>query len=152
MPLQTIDNARIVRSSEGKMQIIMTAPRIEQYNTPDNRTIYPQGFVLNCYDNNRKPSFMIKAKYGIQLDDKQTMEARGDVVVIDHKSGDTSYLDHIVWDQNNQRIYSDAPIRSVNGQRVTLGDGFESDDQFIHPQILRQRGTVVIDENENIEE
>ncbi len=151
MPLQTIDTARIVRSSEGRLQIVMTAPRIEQYSTPERRTVYPQGFTLHCYDNARKPSFLIKAKYGVQLDDKQTMEARGDVVIIDYNSGDTTYLDHIIWDQNDQRIFSDAPIRSVNGQRVTIGDGFESDDQFIHPQILHQRGTVVINEEEEID-
>ncbi len=146
LPNQIIDSAHIVRSSEAKLQMIMDAPRVESYEKPDHRTVYPQGFVLHFYDEARHPRMMIRAKYGIQIDDKQLMEARDNVVIIDYQTGDTSYLDHLVWDQMSERIYSNSPIRSVNGLRVTLGDGFESDDQFLNPQILHQRGTVLIEE------
>ena len=70
------------------------------------------------------------------------MEARNNVVVIDYNSGDTTYMESIVWDKNEKRIYSDKPIKSVNGGRITYGDGFESDESFKNPQILRQRGTL----------
>ena len=74
------------------------------------------------------------------------VEARNNVVSVDFRSGDTSYLNSIVWNSSEHRIYSDDTIKSVNGQRVTYGDGFESDDNFNEPRILHQRGTITFDD------
>ena len=40
------------------------------------------------------------------------------------------------------RVFSEHPLRSKNGQRITLGDSFESDDEFKEPHIIHQRGTI----------
>ncbi|MBR6330572.1 MAG: hypothetical protein IKR79_02860, partial [Bacteroidales bacterium] len=61
-------------------------------------------------------------------------------------SGDTSYLNSIIWNSAEHRIFSRDTIKSVNGARVTYGDGFESDDEFTAPRILHQRGTMTFDE------
>ena len=68
------------------------------------------------------------------------------MVVIDYRTGDTSYLETITWNSAQHRIYSDNPVKSVNGKRVTYGDGFESDDEFTMPYIKGQRGTMTIEE------
>ena len=65
---------------------------------------------------------------------------------MDFRSGDTTYLDSIVWESATHTIYSKAPVKSVNGQRVTYGDAFESDENFTTPIIYNQRGTMTIEE------
>lgn len=146
MPSQAIDTAVIIRSEHGRLQLQMTAPRIESFQSPERKTVYPQGFVLSLYDANNNERAKISAHYGISFDDRKVMEARDSVVIIDYQSGDTSYLSHIVWNQQEHRIYSIDKVRSVNGQRVTLGDSFESDDEFAHPVITHQRGTMIVNE------
>ena len=69
------------------------------------------------------------------------------MVIIDYRSGDTSYMENIIWNSAEGRIYSNDTVRSVNGARVTIGDGFESDENFTSPQILHQRGTIQIDDD-----
>ena len=64
------------------------------------------------------------------------------MVIIDYDSGDTTYMESLIWDKKEKKIYSDKPLKSVNGSRVTYGDGFESDESFKNPQIFRQRGTL----------
>ena len=68
------------------------------------------------------------------------------VVVIDYQSGDTTYMETLVWDRNSKRIFSNHPLMSVNGKRVTYGDGFVSDEKLENPIILRQRGTIEWDD------
>jgi hypothetical protein len=70
------------------------------------------------------------------------------VVIVDLQRGDTVYLQDLTWDQMAHRVYSPNPVRSKNGQRVTYGDSFESDDAFKTPVIIHQRGTLEWTEEE----
>lgn len=145
-PAQTMINAKATRSSFGQKQLLLTAPRIEQYNEPDAHTLYPKGLEITFFDEQGGTTAWITARHGASYDARNIMEARDSVVIIDYRTGDTSYLDILTWDANEHRIYSDHPIRSVNGNRVTYGDGFESDENFNNPQILHQRGTIEFSE------
>ena len=70
------------------------------------------------------------------------MKASDSVVVIDYASGDTVYLDDIIWRDNEDIIFSNHPVRAVNGNRVTYGDGFVSDEQMSNLRITHQRGVI----------
>lgn len=142
LPAQTMQDADIVRTSQGRLQIRLQASIIEQYAEPEHKTIYPKGVDLTIYDASGEKKANIRADYGISYDDRDIMEARNHVVVTDFQTGDTSYLKTITWNSGEHRIYSNDPVKSVNGQRVTYGDGFESDEDFDCPQIIRQRGTI----------
>lgn len=146
LPYQIIDSASVVRSSEGNLQMVMDAPHIEVYKNPENKTVCPQGVKVTFYDALGKKKAFLKGDYGISYDDRKMMEVQKNVVIIDYHTGDTSYLADLIFNQAEHRIYSQHPVKSVNGPRVTMGDGFESDENFTNPQILHQRGTVLIEE------
>lgn len=146
LPTQQVKEADIVRSARGDLQISMQAPIIEIYNKPENKTVYPQGVQIYFYNENHTKKAFLRADYAISYDDKDMMEAKKNVVIIDYGTGDTSYLDDLYWNSSEKRIYSNNPVKSINGPRVTYGDGFESDESFETPRILHQRGTVVINE------
>ena len=64
------------------------------------------------------------------------------MVVIDYSNGDTVYLEDIIWKSNEDIIYSNHPVRAVNGNRITYGDGFVSDENMSNLRITRQRGII----------
>ena len=146
LPAQEVKDANIIRSVSGELQVSVKAPVIDIYQKPENKTVYPKGVQLYFYNADRTKKAYMRADYGISYDDQNLMMVRDNVVIIDYRTGDTSYLDDLTWNSNERRIYSNNPVRSVNGQRVTLGDGFVSDENFENPQVLHQRGTVVINE------
>lgn len=143
LPDQVVTGADIVRSSNGSLQMTLKADSILVYSLPEKKTIYPAGLRLSFFGAGKQLRATMRADYGVSFDSKNTMEAKGNVVIIDHQTGDTSYLEQVVWDRNAARIYSNSPVRQVNGQRVTLGDGFESDENFECPLIFHQRGTIL---------
>ena len=146
LPQQSLDSVRAIRSQNGKRQMILTSPKVVVYDKPKKKTEYPQGFNMQIYEGEKKMVALISAKYAISLDEEKIIKARDSVVVIDYRTGDTSYLETITWNSAQHRIYSDNPVKSVNGKRVTYGDGFESDDEFTMPYINGQRGTMTIEE------
>ena len=142
LPASTIKNAKVQRSENGKLQMVMSAPIIEQYNNPELKTEYPKGVFMRFYDGYQKPTGILKARYAINYEKRQVMTVRDSVVIIDLQRGDTIYLQELTWNQMEHRVYSEKPVRTKNGPRVTLGDKFESDDAFESPQIYHQRGTI----------
>lgn len=146
IPLQTLSNTEILRSKSGDVQVRITAPEIHKFDGEKARTEYPKGIRLDFYDTDKKIKSSLSAKYAIDWERNKQIIARNNVVVIDYQSGDTTYMETLVWDRNSKRIFSNHPLMSVNGKRVTYGDGFVSDEKLENPIILRQRGTIEWDD------
>ena len=142
LPDNTIKNARIQRSENGKLQLVMTAPLVELYSEPEAKTEYREGVDMHFFDGYQRPTGILRARYAVSYDKREVMEVRDSVVIIDLQRGDTIYLHNLTWNQLEHRIYSDTTIRTKNGPRITIGDRFESDDAFESPQIYHQRGTI----------
>jgi LPS export ABC transporter protein LptC len=145
-PDQEIVDAHIWRSEEGKLQMELDAPRIVQYRKPDTRTIYPKGVELRFYNGQRQLQTFIRADKATSYDDKNIITAKDSVVVIDYDNGDTIYLEDIVWKSDEDIIYSNHPVRAVNGNRVTYGDGFVRDANMTNMRITHKRGIIEFEE------
>ncbi len=145
-PSQTLRDARVWRSEYGRLQMEMEAPLIVQYRQPDTRTHYPQGVNLRFFDNQRRLQTAVSARKAISYDDQDILYARDSVVIIDYSNGDTIYLEDITWKSKEDVIYSNRPVRAVNGARLTFGDGFISDANLTNLRVKRQRGTIEFEE------
>lgn len=145
-PEQEIVHARIHRTEDAVLQMELDAPVIRRYSQPSPRTVYPQGVQLRFFDTQQQPKTYISADNAISFDDRNIMKANRNVVVIDYTNGDTIYLEDLVWRQDDDVIFSNHPVKAVNGPRVTLGDGFSSDGRMTNLRITHQRGTIEINE------
>lgn len=142
LPDNTLKGVDVQRSENGRLQMLMETPYVEQYSKPEAKTVYPKGVYMRFFDDYDHPTATLRARYAISYDKREIMMVRDSVVIIDLRSGDTTYLEELTWDATQHRIYSEKPLRSQNGPRVTYGDGFESDENLLSPQILHQRGTI----------
>ncbi|MBR7167242.1 MAG: LPS export ABC transporter periplasmic protein LptC [Bacteroidales bacterium] len=142
MPVQVVKDSEIIQSKKGNVQLRLIASIINVYDGEESKTEYPEGIYLEFFNKDKEVSTSLSAKYAVSYDSKKIMEARNNVVIIDYDSGDTTYMESLIWDKKEKKIYSDKPLKSVNGSRVTYGDGFESDENFKNPQIFHQRGTL----------
>ena len=144
--IQEMHNARIHRSEHGILQLKLEAPLIQKFDRPKARTLYrgnaDQRVQLKIYDDNGKLKVAISANNAVSFDDRDIMEAHDSVVVIDYKGGDTIYLQDLIWNSAEDRIYSEHPVRAKNGNRITEGDGFTSNQSMDNMQILRQHGVI----------
>ncbi len=144
---QRVEGAHVHRSDAGHLQLELDSPLIYKYERPLAKTVYSSANgeqvkmrFFDEHDGHQKVS--IAADSAISFDDRNIMEAHGNVVVVDFGSGDTIYLFDLVWNSNEDRIYSDNPVRARNGNRLTEGDGFTSDERMDNLHIIRQRGVI----------
>lgn len=144
---QELSVARVRRSEGGRLQLELDAPIIQKYDRPRAITKFRSRsgvqVKIRFFDaNDGHMTASIYADSAISFDDRDMMEAHGNVVVIDHKTHDTVYLEDLIWNGVEDHAYSDHPVRSHNGRRVTEGDGFSSDGRMENMQIIHQRGVV----------
>lgn len=148
LPDNTIKNAKVQRSENGRVQMLASAPIIEQYSKPEAKTEYSKGVYMRFFGSNGRPTATLKARYAVDFERMGKMMVRDSVVIVDLQRGDTVYLKDLTWNKQEHRIFTLNPVRSKNGPRVTLGDSFESDDAFTAPIIVHQRGTIEWNEEE----
>ena len=141
-PDQEIKDAHIRRSEQGRLQVKIDAPLITRYTTPSAYTVYPRGVDLRFYDEQKHLKTTIHANRAVSYDDRNIMKASDNVVVIDYTNGDTIYMEDLIWRDDEDIIFSNHPVRAVNGKRITYGDGFSSDEQLGNLRITRQRGMI----------
>lgn len=148
---QQVWGAHVHRTDAGHLQLRLDAPMILKYERPLAKTEYRsdggQRVSMRFFDENDSHlKVSIEADSAVSFDDRNIMEAHGDVVVIDYGSGDTIYLVDLIWNSNEDRIYSDNPVRARNGRRLTEGDGFTSDERMENLTITHQRGVLEFNE------
>lgn len=143
---QQVRDAQIHRTENGTLQLRLTAPLIQKYERPVAKTLYRsvggKRVSMTLYEDGVRMKTYIEAGEAISYDDRDIMEAYDSVVVIDYNAGDTIYLQDLIWNSAEDRIYSEHPVRAKNGNRITLGDGFVSDQRMENMQIIRQRGII----------
>lgn len=148
LPDQEMHHARLTRSERGRLQMQLEAPLIRRYSQPSAITEYPQGVDLCFYNEERQPKTFLHAGRAITYDDRKIMRGSDSVMVIDYTNGDTVYLEDLVWRQNDDVIFSNHPVKAVNGGRITYGDGFSSDANMTNLHIAHQRGVIEFNEED----
>lgn len=148
--VQEVMDAWVWRSENGKLQLDLDAPIIRKYEHPRPKTIYlsaaDRRVLMRFYNEDIQVRSSIEADSAFSLDESNIMEAHGHVVVIDYSKNDTIYLEDLIWNSSEDRIYSEHPVLAKNGNRITEGDGFESDQHMDNMRVIRQRGTIEIED------
>jgi LPS export ABC transporter protein LptC len=140
-PAESITNAEILYSDSGKVTGKLKAKKLDHYLGNHPFTLMPKGVVVNFYDAQLKPETQLSANYAIKYDERDVLEAKGNVVVVNNK-GEKLNTEHIVWNQKSEQINSDAFVKITTKTEILMGDGLESNQSFTKYKILKIRGTI----------
>ncbi len=78
---------------------------------------------------------------------KKKMEAKNNVIVTNAK-GEILNTEHLIWDQNTHKIYSDVFVKITTATQILFGKGLESDERFEKYRIKNPTGFIYIDKEE----
>ena len=146
-PVETGKNVEIVYSDSARIQAIVKAPVYRRYLGKDPYLEMPDGIDVTFYDSAMNVSMHMTSKYAIKYDKKNVMEAKHDVVVI-NAAGEKLNTQHLIWNEQTRRIYTNVFVRITQKDKVLLGDGLDADDSFSKWIIPKPRGTFYINTDE----
>jgi LPS export ABC transporter protein LptC len=151
IPTMYAKNVSIEESESGHLKYKLTAPVLYRYESKKGATIkFTEGFKVIFYDslNPEKIRTEITAKYGINKESEKIMEAKTDVIVINHLKGEQLNTEHLVWNQNTKKVFSDVFVKITTPDKILYGDGMQSDETFNHWRIKKPRGEMYVNENQ----
>lgn len=144
-PTVTSDSLEIKSYSNGQLSYKFSTPLFEHYQLAENPyKIFTKGIHIESYDSLGNVNSMLDALYAHHDETKKLWEAKGNVVARD-SSGKILYTQQIYWDENKKIYYSNVDTKVVDGDEITVGAGFESDDKLQNIQFKQNKGRILID-------
>ena len=144
IPVETGIDIEYIYSENATTKTIMTAPVMNRYEIPEAFTELPKGFKVEMFDSLGNPNSIITAKWARKYDQSQLLEAKYNVVVVDCVDNKTLNTQHLIWDEGNDKIYSDKFVKITTPDKIIFGDGFESDQNFNEYIILQPKGEILL--------
>ncbi len=151
IPVMSAKDVSIAESESGHIKYRLTAPVLYRYETKKGATVkFPEGFKVIFFDslNPDKIRTEISAKYGVNKETEKIMEAKTDVIVYNRLKGEQLNTEHLVWDQNTKKVFSNVFVKITTPDKILYGDGLQSDEAFNHWRIKKPRGEMYINENQ----
>lgn len=140
-PMEVTRNAQVWYSDSAKIQARLEAPLMERYRMDQDRLVLPEGLILHFFDPFPNESALVKARYGIRYPSEKITELMHNVVIVNEK-GDTLETEHLIWEEANERIYSEKLVKVTTPDEVIIAEGFESDPTFSEYTFYHIKGTI----------
>jgi LPS export ABC transporter protein LptC len=135
------EKVEILYTDSAKTKARVTAPIVVRVTLGESYTEMPKGLLARFYDSREHQNAFLKADYGKRYTLSQMMEVKGRVLVVNEK-GDSLNTEKLIWYENQDRLYTDEPVRIKTKDEIIYGDGLESNQDFSRYRILNVKGVV----------
>lgn len=146
--LQASDITTII-SDSGITRYRITTPDMKIYDQAErSHWLFAQGLHFERFDESYKVDAQIDCKHAIYYD-KDKFWTLKDSVRCTNISGEMFETNLLNWDEAEERIFSDQPIKITKDNMIINGIGFESNQMLTRYKINRVTGVVPIDKAED---
>jgi LPS export ABC transporter protein LptC len=148
LPSITVKNFETVFTDSGKLQLILSSPKMEQYNSTDfPYSEFREGIKVVIYNGKTEPVGLVTAKYAKFTNTNNTWELKDSVVVV-NENNDKLETEVLFWDQGKDLIYTDRFVKITNEDQIIQGFGFESDSHLQNRKIKKVSATIYFKDEE----
>lgn len=149
MPSLTGKDVTMLYSDSTVLKIKLQTPQMLKYekDVKEPITIMPKGLFVIFYDDKGKETTTIKADYGVRYEISKRMEVKYNVEVI-NVNGEKLNTEHLIWDEQKQKITTDAFVKITMAKEIIMGKGLEANQDFTKYEIKEVTGTISVDDNQ----
>jgi LPS export ABC transporter protein LptC len=142
--VETGKDIETLYSDSGVVTVKVLAKRLYRFEG-ENPHIEMTKVRVNFYNSIGQVKSYLTANYAISYTNTKLMEAKNNVVVVNEK-GEVLNTEHLVWDQNKAKIYSDKFVTINTGKELLYGTGLDANERFDHWVILHPKGSFTVKE------
>ena len=138
---QLSTNVEITLTKKGNITATINSEILKKNNQSFQLELY-NNVNVNLFDENFEHKSLIKSQSAMVNEKENRMKAYGNVVVISN-DGKILMTDSLSWDNNSDKIYTNANLEFITSDTDTLyGTGFESNIDLTDWNILKPRGSI----------
>jgi len=138
--IEQIKGAELLHTENGKIKVRIVANKIERFQNQQPGLIFSEKMEVYFYNDSSELQSTLMANDASIDDDKKIMLAQNNVVLT---SNDDKRLEteELVWDEKQDKIYTDKKVKITTGKEVVYGEGFTSNPDFSQYSITKIHGT-----------
>lgn len=144
LPVIEAVNFETISTDSGQIRYILKAPKLLQFENEGKAFIeFPEGMEITQYDASGKTVSSLTADYAKQFIKEQKWEAKNNVVAT-NEQGDTLLTEHLIWEEKNEKIYTEEFVKFIRTDQIITGIGFTSDASFKNYRIKDLKGDIYV--------
>lgn len=144
-PLLEMDSVETMYSDEGKIRIIIKAPKELSFDGGNKE--WPMGLYLEIYDTETGAlTTTFRSDRAFYNEDEDYYKGEGDVVVINLETGDELTTEELYWSQKEERYYTERFVTIKEGDELHTGEGLTASQDFLTYEITKPSGVLPVEE------
>ena len=144
LPIAEAKNFESLLTDSGEVRFFIKAPTLLQFdNEGQSYFEFPDGIELIKYDENKEIISSITANYAKQFEKEKKWEAKNNVVAT-NAQGDTLKTEHLIFEEEKGKIYTEEFVRIIRPDQIITGIGFQSDQSLQNWRIKDPKGTIYV--------
>jgi LPS export ABC transporter protein LptC len=140
LPIEKIEGAEMLHTENGKLKVKIVATTIERFNNQQPQLVFSNHLVVYFYNDSALVQSTLKAEYAEINDEKKLMTAKENVILT-NIAGKKLESEQLIWDEKNNKIFTDKKVKITTGKEVIEGEGFVSNPDFTEYSIFKIHGT-----------
>ncbi len=130
---------------------IQGAEMIRHLDRADPREEFTKGIKADFFGSKNKVSSVLTSKRATRYESKHQIIVKDSVV---WQSGNNEKLEteELIWDEKNERVFSNRYVRITNPDEIIYGYGFESNQEFTEWTINQITGKKKLDAINDVED
>ena len=134
-------------SQQGLIKAKLRSPYMLRHQSDSPYVEFPRSLHVDFFDDSTKIESTVDARYARYREYESKVLLRDSVVVINVAKGDTLRTSELWWDQNEEKFYTDKPVRIYQPDKTIFGKGLRADQDFSAYEIFNITGTVLTSGN-----
>jgi hypothetical protein len=147
--VEVAKEVEILYSDSAVVRIKINSPLLLSHIEKDNpHDEFPKGIRLDFFDAQQQPSSILVAKYGLRFPLKNQVILRDSCVWKSISNQETLEGFELIWDENQQKVYSNKLVIITTPTERIWGYGFETNKDFTRWKINKPQGRLAVDKVE----
>ncbi|MEI6433471.1 MAG: LPS export ABC transporter periplasmic protein LptC [Bacteroidota bacterium] len=143
-PVMSARNIEVLFSDSGKLQARLISPLLNRYAGAAPYLEFPKGFKIFIFDSLQRVSSTITGNRGVRQEYTRTMEAWGNIVVRNEIKNEQLNTEHLIWDENRHKVWSDVKVLIIRPDQVITGSSMEANETFTSYSISNMSGEMMV--------
>lgn len=139
LPVEKMKDAEIIHTEFGIMKVKVIANNIERYQNQQPHLILSNGLKVIFYNDTVMKS-NLEAQYA-EINEKEKIMKASNNVVLTSSDGKRLATEELIWDEKENKIYTNKKIVITTKKEIIEGEGFVSNPDFTEYSISKVHGT-----------
>lgn len=146
---EVAEEVEILYSDSAKVRVRITGPRMDYLADRANPAQeFPKGVFVEFYDEDLNVTSTLSGNFAQRFENKNLIIVR-DSVVWQSNEGEKLESEELIWDEQEQRVYTQKFARITREDEVIYGYGFEATQNFKDARIKAVTGRIKVKDMES---